>query len=74
MPAPYGECQRCGFKCRLNELRTEWTGLKVCAPCRDPRPSEHRPPSVSAEGVPLPNASPATEPVFRVGKGNKSEL
>jgi hypothetical protein len=65
MPAPWGECARCGFKRRLPDLAKEWTGLRVCADkCLDPKPAEHRPPSVRPEGVPLPNASPATEPVF----------
>lgn len=30
-------CQRCGFKRHANELRKEWTGLRVCAECWDPR-------------------------------------
>ena len=37
MPDPYGICDRCGFKFYLNQLRTEWTGLKVCHDCYDPR-------------------------------------
>lgn len=30
-------CQRCGFKRHANELRREWTGLRVCAQCWEPR-------------------------------------
>lgn len=30
-------CQRCGFKRHANELRREWTGLRVCRECWDPR-------------------------------------
>lgn len=30
-------CQRCGFKRHANELRKEWTGLRVCAECYEPR-------------------------------------
>lgn len=64
--APWGECMRCGFKRRLPDLAKEWTGLRVCRDtCLDPKPAETRPPKVKAEGVPLPCASPATEPVFR---------
>ena len=63
--APWGECQRCGFKYRLNQLCKEWTGLRVCAGCRDPRPADTRPPRYSPEGLPRPDASPKTEPVFR---------
>jgi len=66
MAQPWGECMRCGFIRRLNELCQEWTGLRVCRDtCRDPRPADTRPPSYKPEGVPLPNASPATEPIYR---------
>jgi hypothetical protein len=76
MPAigiPYGECQRCGFTRRLNMLCREWTGLKVCRDtCLDPRPAELSPPKVRPEGVPVPGASPETEPVF--GRSDGSDL
>ena len=63
--APYAECMRCGDKCRIPELRKEWTGLKVCGPCWDPKPPELKPPRYGPEGLPLPGASPQTEPIFR---------
>jgi hypothetical protein len=66
MAAPWGECQRCGFKRRLTDLCKEWTGLRVCKDvCKDPKPAEMKAPHVKPEGVPLPNAAPATEPIFR---------
>lgn len=69
--APWGECQRCGFKRRLHDLVKEWTGLKVCADtCRDPRPADTRAPKARPEGVPVPGASPETEPVYRA-EGDK---
>ena len=34
---PWGCCQRCGFKVRLSTIRKEWTGLRVCPKCWDPR-------------------------------------
>ncbi len=65
MSAPWGECMRCGFKRRLTSLAVEYSGLKVCRDtCLDPRPAEHRPPHIRPEGMPLPNASPETEPEF----------
>lgn len=64
MPAPWGECPRCGFKRRLNTFRKEWTGERVCRDCWDPKPAEMKPPRVKPEGVPVPNAQPETEPVF----------
>ncbi len=57
-PAPWGQCQRCGFDFRVNRLRKEWTGHRVCEKCWDPKPAETRPPRVTAEGLPVPNASP----------------
>jgi hypothetical protein len=56
---PYGICDRCGFRYRLDELRVEWTELKVCASCWDPRPVHLSPPKINAaEGAAIPNARP----------------
>lgn len=30
-------CQRCGFTKYASEIRKEWTGLRVCDRCWDPR-------------------------------------
>ena len=30
-------CDRCGFRYHSDALRTEWDGLKVCAPCWETR-------------------------------------
>lgn len=65
MADPWATCDRCGFKRRLRKLRKEWTGLMVCGPCWDPKPKDMRPPKVKAEGVPLPNARPEPEPIYR---------
>lgn len=63
--APWGECQRCGFKRRLPELVKEWSGLRVCRDkCRDPKPKELKAPRIKAEGRILPNAAPETEEIF----------
>jgi hypothetical protein len=63
---------RCGFKYHLNELSKEYTGLRVCKPCRDPKPAELKPPKYKPEGLPRPDASPDVEPVF--GRGTKEAL
>lgn len=34
---PKAICDRCGFTHNLSALRKEWTGLKVCRECWDPR-------------------------------------
>lgn len=61
---PWGTCQRCGFKKRLDELSLEWSGLRVCRECHDPRPAELTPPNVGPEGLPRPDASPEMPIVF----------
>jgi len=33
----YAICDRCGDKIKYKELIKEWTGLKVCKPCLDPK-------------------------------------
>lgn len=60
----YGACMRCGFKYRLNELKLEWSGLRVCDECWDPLPDTMTPPVVFPEGQPRPDASPELPPVF----------
>lgn len=73
---PWAECPRCGFKVRVSELRKEWSGLRVCKPCHDPRPADTRAPKAKPEGLPVPGASPETEPVYRAegDKGSAEEL
>jgi len=35
-------CQRCGFTKYASEIRKEWTGLRVCSDCWEPRhPQEY---------------------------------
>lgn len=60
-----GECARCGFIHPLSRLRKEWTGLKVCPPCWDPKPADLSPPRIKPEGVPVPGAAPQTTPIER---------
>lgn len=54
----YGICDRCAFQKRLRDLRTEWTGLKVCCDCYDPRPADLSPPRIYPEGQPVKGARP----------------
>jgi len=69
----WGSCQRCGFKFRLNELRLEWSGLRVCPEDWDPRPEQLTPPVVGPEGIPRPDASPEPPDVF-VGTVTPADL
>lgn len=57
-PGAKGVCQRCGFTYKLSQIKKEWTGLRVCPECRDPKPQDRRPPPVRPEGMVKPNASP----------------
>jgi len=34
---PPGICARCEVKVHVSQLRKEWTGLRVCPDCYDPR-------------------------------------
>lgn len=54
----WGVCQRCGFQYDLNDLVKEWTGLRVCRKCKDPRPAQLTTPKIGPEGLASPNASP----------------
>ena len=40
-------CDRCGFQYKNDELKKEWTGLMVCAPC-----FEHRHPQEMIRPIP----------------------
>lgn len=56
---PYAICDRCDRKKRLDELKVEWTGLKVCERCLDPRPVHLSAPYVNpAEGAAIPDSRP----------------
>lgn len=55
-------CDRCGFERRNGQLRKEWTGLRVCGECFDPRhpqefvkgkPDRQNPPWVRPEPTPI---------------------
>jgi hypothetical protein len=65
MSQAWAICDRCGFKHRHSALRKEWTGLLVCRPCFDKRPPDTRPPKLKPEGLPVRDARPEPEPVFR---------
>jgi len=58
-------CDRCSFRERHANCRTEWTGAFVCQHCYDPRPVWLDPPVISPlEGMPVTNARPDPAPRF----------
>lgn len=58
-------CDRCGFVYPHSSLRREWTGLLVCSKDWDPRPADTKPPKLRPEGLPVRDARPEPDPVFR---------
>lgn len=64
MADPWGICQRCGWKYRLSAIRKEWTNLRVCPSCWDPRPKQLTAPKIGPEGQPLPNSAPQPTDIF----------
>lgn len=58
---PWGICDRCNFKRRLSVLRFEWTSLRVCEECYDPKPAQLEAPNVAPEGLPVDQPRPNIE-------------
>ena len=69
----YGTCMVCGFKTRLNKMRLRWDNLRVCELDWDAEPAQLKPPVVTAEGLPRPDASPEPPDTF-VGVVRPSDL
>ena len=51
-------CDRCSQRWRRGDMLTEWTNLRVCPVCIDPRPPQMMPPNVYPEGIPFFDARP----------------
>ncbi len=51
-------CDRCSQRYRRSAMLAEWTGLRVCAPCIDPRPPQMSPPDIYPEGIPFADTRP----------------
>lgn len=58
-----GICDRCGFEHPLNQLRKEWTGLRVCPPDLDRRNKQEFVRGV-ADRQAVADPRPEPEPVF----------
>lgn len=64
-------CDRCGFQFKSRKLRREWTGLRVCGPCLDPRHPQERLKGKKDRQAP-PWVRPETDgPDVSVGSGNE---
>ena len=42
-------CDRCAFEYKLNELKEEWNGLKVCPDCYEPKHPQLEPLTATAD-------------------------
>lgn len=61
----WGVCDRCSIKYDLAVMKAEWTGLRCCPSCIDPRPAELTPPYVDPrEGTPTDNPRPRAPDQF----------
>ena len=63
-----GECDRCGFIYKLDALRYEWTGFRVCGPCWDPLPAQDFPRQLEAESQALIDPRPRNDEPASTGR------
>lgn len=63
-----GECDRCGQIFKLSALSYEWTHLKVCNACWDPRPAQDFPRKLEAESEALWDPRPENDRVAGLGR------
>ena len=56
-----GICDRCGDKHKLNDLKLEWTGLKVCDECFDPKDPLEFPTNFPTDPEAVENPRPDNE-------------
>jgi hypothetical protein len=54
-------CDRCGDKHYLNDLKLEWTGLKVCDECWDPKDPLEFPTNFPIDPEAIENPRPGSE-------------
>jgi|TARA_R100000030_G_scaffold74376_1_gene57613 NAD-dependent SIR2 family protein deacetylase len=60
-------CDRCAFEYKLNELKEEWNGLKVCPSCYEPKHPQLEPLTVKADPEALYKPRPNNDK--EVGEG-----
>lgn len=61
----WGECQRCSLIFRTSDLRKEWTGLKVCNECWEPRHPQDFVKSISEDTSARGIVSPETQDTYK---------
>lgn len=64
-----GICDQCGFQYKLNELKKEWTGFKVCSECYEPKHPQLEPKRGINEPIALLDPRPDTTQSVQVSLG-----
>lgn len=62
------QCDRCGFVYKYLQMKVEWTGLKVCPDCYEPKQPQLDPVRVPVDPEALRDPRP-TEPAPTTGYG-----
>ena len=62
-----GLCDRCSFEYKINELREEWNGAKVCSQCYESKHPQLEPPTVTSDPEALYKPRPNND--SEVGEG-----
>ena len=57
----FGVCDRCGFRVKYLDMKTEWTGFKVCPECFEPKHPQLDPPHHVSDPEALRQARPEVE-------------
>ena len=57
----FGVCDRCGFRVKYLDMKTEWTGFKVCPECFEPKHPQLDPPHHVSDPEALRQARPEVD-------------
>lgn len=69
----FGICDRCGDKVKYKNLNEEWTGLKVCSECLDPKTKQEFPTRIVADPEAIRNPKPDTDKEANIGNVNSAD-
>ncbi len=57
----FGVCDRCGFRVKYLDMKTEWTGFKACPECFEPKHPQLDPPHHISDPEALRQARPEVD-------------
>jgi ribosome-binding protein aMBF1 (putative translation factor) len=67
-PTVKAQCDRCGFIYRHRELRKEWTGLRVCSDCYDPKTKQEFPDPIDSDSSTVRDPRPRNDKIVNTGE------